>query len=322
LEFLEGSPQTLEFGVKRVLGADLEGSLERQTHQSVKDHPDYHFCLAQDFLETLVAKEDEFGTPPIAIIHNGACSSTTETDPEIFRTLNVESSQALFNYCSERQLPFLYASSASVYGDGSLGFSDAVAKNSLYSPLNLYGRSKHNFDSWVLEQEQKPPTWFGLRYFNVFGPFEEHKLSQASVLHWGRSQIESSGRIKLFKSHRPEIGDGEQKRDFVSVFDVIRVTLELLKRSLEIPDLPHNGLFVNIGRGEAATWIETAEALFRSLGRVPQIEFIDMPPQLQEHYQNYTEADLATLHSLGLTQPFLTLQEAFERSLRRMEVVG
>jgi ADP-L-glycero-D-manno-heptose 6-epimerase len=281
-------------------------------------HENYRFEPLDQILEHLAQAERDWGGPPVAVVHNGACSSTTETDPEVFRKLNVESSQQLFDYCAQKRVPFLYASSASVYGDGSKGFSDAIGLNDQYRPLNLYGRSKHQFDSWVLQQEHRPPAWFGLRYFNVFGPYEEHKLSQASVLHWGRRQIEETGKLKLFRSHRDDIKDGEQRRDFVSVFDLVRVTLQLLHFALESPTLEHGGLFVNIGRGEAASWLEAGDALFAALGRETSIEFVDMPDQLRTHYQNYTCADLSTLHGLGLTEPFLTLEEAFRLALPEM----
>lgn len=313
LEFLEKRSQTLELGIDRVLGADLQASLERPTHQRALQHQDYHFCLADDMVARLDEYEKKWGCPPLAVVHNGACSSTTETDPEIFRTLNVEASQKLFGYCSKRSVPLLYASSASVYGDGSAGFSDALDANADYSPLNLYGESKHRFDSWVLEQPETPPFWYGLRYFNVFGPYEEHKGAQASLLHWGRDQIESTGVLKLFKSHRNDIGDGQQRRDFVSVFDIIRVSVALLIRS-QRPDLRSEGLFVNIGRGQAATWIEAGTALFAALKREPKIEFINMPLALRQHYQNYTCADLSTLKRLGLADPILSLEEGFSRS--------
>lgn len=307
--------------MEQVLGADLEGSTTRPTHKLNTTYGNYQFCLADDLLENLERAEQNFGTRPLAVIHNGACSSTTETDPEVFRKLNTESSQRLFGYCAESGVPFLYASSASVYGDGSLGFEDTLDKNSLYSPMNLYGQSKHGFDSWVLQQEERPPVWFGLRYFNVFGPHEEHKKGQASVLHWGSKQIRETGTIKLFKSHRDDIGDGEQKRDFVSVFDVVRVTLRLLKLALQGIELPEQGLFVNIGRGRAATWVETAEALFRAHDLKPNIQFVDMPQQLRSHYQNYTCADHATLQKLGITEPFLGLEEAFRRALPELQRV-
>lgn len=318
LEFLEGSSQTLEFQVDKILGADLPHSVERSTHRYNCAFPRFEFCEATNFLDALEAKEREFGRPPLAVIHNGACSATTETDPEVFRTLNVESSQELFRYCARKSVPFLYASSASVYGDGSLGFDDSVDKNSQYRPLNLYGQSKHRFDSWVLEQEKRPPAWFGLRYFNVFGPFERHKAGQASIFYWGRDQIEKNGEIKLFRSHREDLEDGLQQRDFVSVFDVLRVTVGLLKLALCEPELPGNGLFVNVGRGAAATWVETATSLFQAMEKETSLSFVDMPAALRKHYQNYTCADLSTLHQLGLTEPFLSLEEGFRRSLDRL----
>lgn len=314
-EFLEQRPQTLKLDIDSVLGADLETSLGRETHSRASQFDNYRFVLADDILSHLTQAEADWGGPPVAVLHNGACSSTTETDERVFRTLNIESSQQLFDYCTQKQIPFLYASSASVYGDGSKGFSDDIARNGEYEPMNLYGRSKHQFDSWVLQQSSRPPVWFGLRYFNVFGPFEEHKAGQASVLHWGRRQIKESGTLKLYRSHRNDIADGEQRRDFVSVFDVVRVTLQLLQLALEDREFQEQGLFVNIGRGEAASWLETAKALFCAMGREERIEFVDMPPQLRTHYQNYTCADLSTLHGLGLDQPFLTLEEAFARAL-------
>lgn len=315
LDVLRNSRISPEIKLEHVLGSDLPKSLERATYRRNKGFANFHFCDAANFLQELQIWSERHQSPPLAVIHNGACSSTTETDPEVFRTLNVESSQRLFEYCARQSVPFLYASSASVYGDGSLGFSDLAEKNDLYSPMNLYGRSKHTFDTWVLRQEQRPPCWFGLRYFNVFGPYEEHKLGQASILHWGVKQIRETGMLKLYRSHRKDLADGEQRRDFVSAFDVVRVTLDLLRLALQSPSLPDQGLFVNIGRGKAATWLETGDALFRALDLEPKIEFIDMPEQLRHHYQNFTQADLTTLHRLGVKEPFLELEEGFRRSL-------
>ena len=314
-EFLDKKPQTLDFDIEHILGSDLQSSLKRSLHQEKSKFEDYDFCLADELVEKIRASTQTLGTKPLAVIHNGACSSTTETNPDVFKKLNLQSSQDLFQLCSELEIPFLYASSASVYGNGSQGFSDKLELNAQYKPLNLYGRSKHQFDSWVLGQTSKPPQWFGMRYFNVFGPFEEHKKHQASILHWGGKQIRETGKLRLYRSHRDDIVDGEQKRDFVSVFDVVRVTLGLLKLCQQKVDLSERGRFVNIGRGQATTWIEMGTALFQALQKPDQFEFIDMTAQLQEHYQNFTEADLSTLHSLGIDAPFLSHREAFERSL-------
>lgn len=307
--------------VDRVLGLDLMNSQNRPTHQRLMTFDNYGFADAAQTLEALDAATSDWGGPPVAVVHNGACSSTTETDPEVFRVQNVEASQALFNYCAEHQIPFLYASSASVYGDGALGFADDLDSNGRYTPMNLYGRSKHQFDSWVLQQTRRPPIWFGLRYFNVFGAFEEHKQGQASILHWGRRQILENGRLRLFQSHQVGLADGEQRRDFVPVQDVCRVTWGLLHKALQGLQLPGQGAFVNIGRGVATSWIEIGTALFEALGRSPEFEFVPMPKALREHYQNYTKADLTTLHHLGLTEPFLELKVAFESSVDQEKAV-
>ncbi len=320
LELLAPDLQPLAFPavkVDRVLGLDLLNSRDRRNHERLTTFGNYRFGDAGQTLEILNRAASEWGGPPVAVIHNGACSSTTETDPEVFRVQNVEASQAVFTYCAQHQIPFLYASSASVYGDGSLGFDDGLEANSRYTPMNLYGRSKHQFDSWVLEQVARPPVWFGLRYFNVFGAFEEHKQSQASVFHWGRRQILESGCLRLYQSHQPDLADGEQRRDFVPVQDVCRVTWGLLRQALQGLNLPKGGAFVNVGRGVATSWIEIGTALFEALGRTPEFEFIPMPEALREHYQNYTKADLRTLHSLGLEEPFLGLREAFQNSTAR-----
>ncbi len=316
-DLLGGEPHPLAPRVEAVLGSDLNSSLNRETYQRFQSHPRLFFTVAKRLLDRLQDREREFGEPPLAIIHNGACSSTTETDPEVFRILNVEASQQLFTYCSQRSIPFLYASSASVYGDGSEGFSDAVEETSKYRPMNLYGRSKLDFDRWVLQQTQRPPVWFGLRYFNVFGPFEEHKKSQASILHWGRRQIENAGVLTLFRSTRPDLPDGLQQRDFVSVQDVCRVTFELLKMAQQKPILDQQGLFVNVGRGQPTTWLDMGKALFDVLEVEPRFQFVDMPKALEAHYQNYTCADLSSLRSLGITDPFLSPKEAFQQALER-----
>lgn len=314
LQFLEGGVSTLVPPVDRVLGCDLPTSLGRETHLRTQGHPHLDFVLAGELGDKLEARVGEWG-PPLAVIHNGACSSTTETDPEVFRTLNLESSQELFEFCARHQLPFLYASSASVYGNGELGFSDRLDRNGQYQPMNMYGRSKHDFDSWVLKQERHPQVWFGMRYFNVYGAFEAHKKGQASIFQWGRRQILDQGTLRLFASHVEGLEDGCQRRDFVAVQDVIRVTLRLLAMALEGHRFPEGGRFVNVGRGQATSWLEMAEALFQALEKPTRIEFIPMPPALREHYQNYTQADLGTLYELGVSEPFLEHAAAFRQAL-------
>jgi ADP-L-glycero-D-manno-heptose 6-epimerase len=302
--------------VEHLLGIDLESSQSRTNHARLQGRPGYHYVSGLDAVSAIEERTATWGEPPLAVIHNGACSSTAVRDANIFRVQNVKASQQLFAYCARQRLPYLYASSASVYGRGEQGFSDAIEDNRRYTPLNMYGRSKHEFDSWVLEQKERPPVWFGMRYFNVFGPFEQHKAGQASIFHWGREQILASGRLKLYQSHQEGLADGHQRRDFVPVQDVSRVTWALLRLALQGSlELPESGLFVNIGRGQATSWLEIGEALFEALEQTPNFEFVPMPESLRDHYQNYTRAELGTLHSLGVTQPFLEHTEAMRRSL-------
>ncbi len=322
LEFLGETASPLAPAVDAVVGSDLAVSLERANYRRLHSEPRFHFTLAKKLIPSLLAKEQEWGCPPLAVIHNGACSSTTETNPEVFRVLNLESSQRLFEYCTQKRIPFLYASSASVYGSGSEGFSENKSALSDYRPLNLYGKSKLDFDRWVLAQKARPPVWFGMRYFNVFGPFEKHKGGQASVFTWGRRQIQEVGEIRLYKSTDPDIPDGEQKRDFVSASDVTKTALELLRLALERPHFDDQGLFINVGRGVATSWLEIGRALFGALGALPRFEFQPMPEALATHYQNYTEADLSNLGRLGLDPPSTPLLESFTEAIEREERAG
>lgn len=315
LELLFPETETYAPQVDFVLGIDLAASEDRATHARLAGVRNYHYQSGIGSVAAIEERTASWG-PPLAVIHNGACSSTTVKDANVFRQQNVESSQSLFAYCAKKRVPFLYASSASVYGSGAQGFSDHVEDIDRYTPLNMYGRSKLEFDSWILDQKQRPPVWFGMRYFNVFGPFEEHKAGQASIFHWGRRQILETGKLRLFESHTEGLANGHQQRDFVSVHDVCRVTWGLLKLALEGVELAESGLFVNVGRGEAATWLDIGGDLFDVLGKRTCFEFIPMPPGLSSHYQNYTKADLTTLHGLGLTQPFLKFPAAFRRGLK------
>ena len=316
LELLLPGAETYAPPVDFVLGTDLAPSEARATHARLTGVPRYHYASGIGTVAAIEERTVAWGGPPLAVIHNGACSSTTVNDPNVFRIHNVESSQTLFRYCAKHGIPFLYASSASVYGNGNQGFSDAIEDNDRYQPMNMYGRSKLEFDSWVLDQPERPPVWFGMRYFNVFGPFEEHKGSQASILTWGRKQILETHKLRLFRSNQEGLADGHQRRDFVPVQDVCRVTWQLLKLALERPTYPGGGMFVNVGRGVPETWIDIGGALFDALGIPTAFEFIPMPAGLSQHYQNYTCADLSTLHGLNITRPFLKLRKAFDLSLQ------
>lgn len=237
-----------------------------------------------------------------AIIHMGAQSSTTERDFDYLWNNNYEYTKALWNYCAERQISFIYASSAATYGDGTLGFSDRMDIDQL-RPLNGYGYSKQLFDLWVKHQANVfPKQHVGLKFFNVYGPNEYFKGSMASMVFHGFNQIKESGEIRLFKSCNPDYEDGGQLRDFVYVKDICNVIMFMLKNQ-------HiSGLF-NVGTGRAQSFRELAEATFHALNMHPNIVYIDMPEKLRGKYQYYTQADMVQLSSVGYPRDFLCVEE-------------
>ncbi|MFW6206970.1 MAG: ADP-glyceromanno-heptose 6-epimerase [Gemmatimonadota bacterium] len=268
-----------------------------------------------------------------SVIHMGAISSTTETDADLVIENNFRLSLRLWDWCVEREVPFIYASSAATYGDGSAGFDDDQSPQHLakLKPLNPYGWSKHLFDRRVCriaeaEEEEEagggqvggrpgdesptgaearvktPPQWVGLKFFNVYGPNEYHKEDMRSVVTKNFPVAARGEAVKLFKSYHPDYPDGGQKRDFVYVKDCVDVVLWFL----ENPDV--SGLF-NVGTGSAATWDELIGALFRALGREPRIEYVDMPEHLRRKYQYFTEARMEKLREAGCAVSFRSVEE-------------
>lgn len=236
-----------------------------------------------------------------AVIHMGACSSTTETDADYLADNNYRYTRELCTWCLKHDVRFVYASSAATYGDGTLGYGDDDALTPQLRPLNMYGFSKHMFDLWALRTGALARI-AGLKYFNVYGPREDHKGDMRSVVHKALGQIGETGRVGLFKSYRPEYPDGGQVRDFVYVKDAVDVTLHLMEHR-EI-----NGLF-NCGTGEARPWNDLAAAVFAALGREPAIDYIEMPEHLRGRYQYHTQADLAKLRAAGYGKPFTSLED-------------
>lgn len=222
-----------------------------------------------------------------AVIHLGARTDTAEQNKAIFDKLNVNYSKAIWKLCTEHQIPLIYASSAATYGDGSLGFSDNHELTSKLEALNPYGDSKLEFDQWVLSQKETPLRWYGLRFFNVFGPNEYHKKRMASVVFHAFKQIMETGKMKLFRSHREDYKDGEQKRDFVYVKDVVRIIEDLMK-----DEKAPSGIY-NLGSGKARTFNDLVAAIFEALELKKNIGFIDTPEDIREAYQYYTEADMS-----------------------------
>ncbi|MCA2959904.1 MAG: NAD-dependent epimerase/dehydratase family protein [Silvanigrellales bacterium] len=311
-----------------VVGADLPESVGRSNAARFAGSARYRFVGHVELLSKLESGE----LAPVAIVHNGACSSTVETDPAVFATLNVEYSKRLWNIAAKLNIPFLYASSAAVYGDGEAGFSDAVEDCGRFAPLNLYGHSKLDFDLWALAQAQRPFRWFGLRYFNVYGPFETHKEGQASMVLHGYRQVTRTGEFRLFESNSKAFGHGEQKRDFLFVDDITRYTLLLLSESLrakkawaqgtELFPVQGQGLFVNLGTGVARSWNDLARGVFAALGLPERIVYIPMPESLSRQYQNYTQARHTGLERLGLPVAFTDLAQGVRTYVQRYLMRG
>lgn len=239
--------------------------------------------------------------PPTTVFHLGACSATTETNEAYLMDNNLAYTQELCRWCLDNNVRFIYASSAATYGDGTLGYSDDDAITPTLKPLNLYGHSKQRFDLWALEQKLLGRI-AGLKYFNVYGPHEDHKGDMRSVVNKAYAEILASGRLNLFKSHRPDYADGEQDRDFIHVNDAVAVTLYFHDH----PEV--SGLF-NCGTGQARTWIDLAHAIFHALHRPIRIDMVDMPEAIRDKYQYHTQADLTKLRQTGCSAPAIAIEE-------------
>ena len=242
-----------------------------------------------------------------AIVHMGAISSTTETDVELLARLNTRATLDLLQWCTDAGKRFIYASSAATYGDGSVGFDDALSSEALskLQPLNAYAWSKHVVDLRVAQLAEQgmplPPQWVGLKFFNVYGPNEYHKGGMKSVIAQNYDRVQRGESVRLFKSYRPDYTDGGQLRDFIYVKDCVDVILWLLDTG------GTSGLF-NVGTGIVRSWLDLANALFAASNRTPFVEFVDMPPQLIAKYQYCTEARVDRLRTAGYRAPFTTLE--------------
>ncbi len=254
-----------------------------------------------DFINYLTENPTKFEF----IIHLGARTDTTETDIDLFNRLNLNYTKAIWEVCTEFNIPLIYASSAATYGLGEFGYKDSHDLCEKLKPLNAYGDSKNDFDIWALKQEKQPPFWYGLKFFNVYGPNEYHKSRMASVIFHTHKQIIETGKMKLFRSHNPDFKDGEQMRDFVYVKDVASVCEFLMNNK------PENGIY-NLGTGKARTFYDLAANTFKSMGLEPKISFIDTPKDLRDKYQYFTEADMSKLREVGYEKPFSTLEEGIK----------
>ena len=260
---------------------------------------DFAFKVEREgFFEWLEAEQ-----PVVSFVfHIGARTDTTEFDYSIHERLNVEYSKKVWYYCTEREIPLVYASSAATYGGGEMGYEDRHDLPYELKPLNPYGISKNEFDKWALQQGSQPSFWTGLKFFNVYGPNEYHKGRMASVIWHSFNQIKKDGFVKLFRSHRPDYKDGQQLRDFVYVKDVIKVCHWLMENR------PASGLY-NLGTGKARSFEDLVKATFSGLDLAPRIEYIDMPEDIRDKYQYFTEANMRKLREAGYTDAFYSLEE-------------
>ncbi len=239
------------------------------------------------------------------VFHLGARTDTTSQDKAIFKKLNLDYSKAIWKICTKHDIPMVYASSAATYGDGKKGYQDEHDIVEKLKPLNPYGVSKNDFDRWALKQTKQPPYWAGIKFFNVYGPNEYHKGRMASVIFHTLNQINDSGEMKLFKSHKRGIKDGHQQRDFVYVKDVVDVLHFLYKKQ------KGSGLY-NLGTGKARTFLDLATLTFKAMKKEANISFIDTPKDIRKNYQYFTEADISKLRSIGYKKKFHSLEDGIQ----------
>ncbi len=285
-----------ERGIDDIVIVDRLGEEEKWRNLRSLRYED--FIDIAEFLQ-MVLKSELW--PIEAIFHMGACSATTEKDADYLLHNNYAYTRELCIWALENNVRFVYASSAATYGDGSFGYSDADENTLRLSPLNMYGYSKHMFDLWALKNDLLDSI-AGIKFFNVYGPYEDHKGDMRSVVNKAFAQIMEQGKVQLFKSHIPEYKDGEQVRDFVFVKDAVDVALYFY-------DNPEVSGIYNCGTGKARTWVDLVTAVFKAMGREPDIEFIDMPVEIRDKYQYHTEADTAKLRASGYSAEFTSLED-------------
>ena len=276
----------------------------------INDQQEYNFnkrkfieYIAKDDLEKYLSSKKNVS----AVIHMGAISATTESNFNRLLQSNIRFSQFLWHWCAKNKVPFIYASSAATYGDGSFNYNDNESELDQLNPLNAYGYSKHFFDRWVQLELSKnqptPPQWCGLKFFNVYGPNEYHKGRMASVVFHAFNQFKETNQIKLFKSEHPSYVDGMQVRDFIYVKDAVKIIIFFLNNN------NFSGLY-NAGTGNAETFKALAEAvLINTKGQPNDIKYIEMPNDLKGKYQYYTQATMNKINSIGFNDNFMNLKE-------------
>lgn len=285
-----------ERGYRDLILVDEFGDPEKSSNLEDKE---YAFQVEREEFFDWLEKE----RPNIAFVfHIGARTDTTEFDYSIHEHLNVDYSRKIWAYCVSNAIGLVYASSAATYGAGEKGYDDRHGLERELKPLNPYGVSKNEFDKWALQQTSAPPFWAGLKFFNVYGPNEYHKARMASVIFHSFNQIKRDGVVKLFKSHRPDYKDGQQLRDFVYVKDVLKVCYWLMEHR------PASGIY-NLGTGMARSFEDLVKATYAGLDMPANIQYIDMPEDIRDKYQYFTEANMQKLRGVGYTDAFYSLEE-------------
>jgi len=249
------------------------------------------------------------------VFHIGARTDTAEFNKEVFNELNLNYSKKLWNKCVEYGLPLIYASSAATYGLGENGYDDDHNVIEKLQPLNPYGESKNDFDKWALNQTYKPYFWAGLKFFNVYGPNEYHKGRMSSVVLSTFNQIQNSGKMKLFKSHRPDFKDGEQKRDFIYIRDVVDIMFNFLNNR------KNSGIY-NTGTGKARTFFDLAKSTFNAMKVPVNIEFVDTPEDIRDKYQYFTKAKMNKLLSIDNIKQFIPLEKGIDDYVNKYLLTG
>ncbi len=283
-------------GVRDIMLVDDFSSMEK--NKNLADKKFLNFIDRNEFLDWFDLQHDSVD----AVIHIGARTDTTEFNVDIFNKLNLHYTQSLWKRCAQYQIPFVYASSAATYGDGVLGYTDNHNLIPQLKPLNPYGQSKQDFDVWALQQSNAPPKWYGLKFFNVYGPNEYHKAKMASVIFHSFNQINQKGRVALFRSHRTDYEDGKQLRDFIYVKDLVKVIVWLINHK------PVSGIY-NLGTGKARTFLDLVNAVYSALHKEPIIDWVDIPTDIRDKYQYFTEAEMSKLRQAGYTEPFYSLED-------------
>ena len=296
-------------GVRNLVIVDDFSKHEKDRNYTLKSF--YQKIERKDFIDWF----DKHSEVVSHVIHIGARTDTTEFNVELFNELNLNYTKSIWKICARRNIPLIYASSAATYGLGENGYEDDESKIHLLKPLNPYGDSKNDFDNWALSEKTKPNHWYGLKFFNVYGPNEYHKSRMASVIFHAFHQIQKNGEVKLFRSHNKLYADGCQLRDFVYVKDVVNVIWFLYQT------LPKSGIY-NLGSGKARTFLDLAKATFAALDKEAVIQFIDTPADIRDKYQYFTEAKMQKLIAQGYKNPFTTLEDGVRDYVRNYLLTG